>query len=472
MKNKPNWGVIGLGVMGTGLSRNFAKKGIHLALYNRHIEGVEENIAEKHCQKYPELEKALPYEDLSLFIHAVEIPRKILLMLPAGVVIDSVLNQLTPLLSNGDIIIDGGNSHFEDTEKRVIEFAGIGIYFLGMGVSGGEEGALNGPSLMLGGDKHAYSLVSKELEIIAAKNSNGTPCCAYLGSGGAGHFVKMIHNGIEYAEMQLLAEVFELTQADPKHDLISIKKIFSKWQKTSSESYLLKVTLSVLNYTKKGHPFINLIKDEASNKGTGAWATASGAKLGNANSMMAAALYARFTSSDKVTREAMAKHFSKIKTNHAISLDALKKAYDVSRLINHHQGFEMIREASLIFGWKINLSSVALVWSEGCILKSTLMFSLIDIFKSNKKILEFSPFIREINSGMQAWEETLDSGIKHRIPLGCFSSAWNYFLAITQKQSNANLIQAQRDYFGAHGFKRTDIKNEVLHHGPWSSKKN
>jgi 6-phosphogluconate dehydrogenase len=472
MNNKPNWGIIGLGVMGTSLSRNFARNGVPLALYNRHVKGIEEKIAEKHCSSFPELEAALPFEDLNLFVNALESPRKILLMLPAGLATDSILNQLKLLLTKGDVIIEGGNSHYEDTEKRAQEFASLGIHFLGMGVSGGEEGALKGPSLMLGGAEEAYPLVAEALESIAAKNSEGSPCCAYLGSGGAGHFVKMVHNGIEYAEMQLLAEAFELARANPQNNFTAIHKMLGAWQNTSSKSYLLEITHALLKFNENGGPFIDLIKDEASNKGTGAWATAAGAAIGNSNTLMAAALHARFTSSNKEAREKGAERFPRNTKNHEISLEAIKKAYDTSRLINHHQGFEMIRNAAQIYGWKINLSTIARLWSEGCIIKSDLMYSLIDLFKSNETLLEHKPFMDEINSSLAAWEQTLEGGLKLRIPLGCISSAWHYFLAITQKQSNANLIQAQRDYFGAHGFKRTDSKNEGLHHGPWATQKN
>ena len=472
MMHKPNWGVIGLGVMGTSLSRSFAQKGVSLALFNRRLEGKEEKIAEKHCNKYPELKGALPFEDLSLFVNALQSPRKILLMLTAGAATDSVIDQLTPLLEKGDIIIEGGNSHFEDTQKRADKLEAAGIHFLGMGVSGGEEGALTGPSLMLGGAEKAYPLVAKELEMIAAKNEKGAPCCAYLGSGGAGHFIKMVHNGIEYAEMQLLAEVYEFVISDPNQDINTLQNMLGEWLKTSSKSYLLEITHALLGFSENENPFIELIKDEASNKGTGAWATATGAKLGTANSLMAAALHSRFTSSNKGIREQNAKTFQKQQRHQEISLEGLKKTYDLCRLINHHQGFEMIREAAQLYGWNINLSTITLLWSEGCIIKSDLMFSLIDHFKSKSSLFEMEPFIDQINTDIVAWEQLLEKGLKLRIPLNCISAAWHYFMSITQKQSSANLIQAQRDYFGAHGFLRTDSNDKTLQHGPWARKKN
>jgi 6-phosphogluconate dehydrogenase len=325
--------------MGTNLARNFAKKGITLALYNRYVQGSEEQIALKRTQTYPELKEALAFESLSQFINTLEQPRKILIMLPAGSVIDGILNELSPLLSRGDVIIDGGNSHYEDTEKRVLLMAQKKILFLGMGVSGGAEGALHGPSLMVGGDKEGYQIIAKDLENIAAKNRQGNPCCGYLGKGGAGHFVKMVHNGIEYGEMQLLAEIFELNLSSPKSNLETQQKQFSDWNNTESKSYLLEITAEILSYKEKGAPFIDLILDQASNKGTGAWATSIGAATGFPNTLMAAALHARYTSSFKSERIRHAKQLKFPSSDPPKEIPDLKKNYDLSLWINKHQGF-------------------------------------------------------------------------------------------------------------------------------------
>ena len=470
MINQATWGIVGLGVMGTSLSRNFANKGISLSLYNREVKGSEEGVALSHTKQYSELKNALPFNSLPSFVESIKNPRKILLMLPAGSPTDTVIEKLIPLLTQGDVIIEGGNSHFKDTEKRAKQLSAAGIHFLGMGVSGGEEGALKGPALMIGGVKEAYMLVKNDLSAIAAKNSKGVPCCDFVGSGGAGHFVKMVHNGIEYAEMQLLAEVVSLALSDPSNSIKTIRKMLQDWQKTKSESYLLDITASLLGFQESGRPFIDLIKDEASNKGTGAWATAEGAELGSANSLMASALYARFTSSNKKQRSLLSKTFKGKPTSTSLSLSALKVSYDLSRIINHHQGFEMIREAAIKNNWKIELATIASLWSEGCIIKSRLMDTLVDVLKSNDSLLNAAAFMEFFNNGIASWEISITTAIQKHIPFSCHNAAWNYFLAITQENSNANIIQAQRDFFGAHGFERKDKKHHKKYHGPWADK--
>ena len=470
MINQATWGIVGLGIMGTSLSRNFANKGTSLSLYNREVKGSEEGVALSHTKQYSELKNALPFNSLPSFVESIKNPRKILLMLPAGSPTDTVIEKLIPLLTQGDVIIEGGNSHFKDTEKRAKQLSAAGIHFLGMGVSGGEEGALKGPALMIGGVKEAYMLVKNDLSAIAAKNSKGVPCCDFVGSGGAGHFVKMVHNGIEYAEMQLLAEVVSLALSDQSNSIKTIQKMLQDWQKTKSESYLLDITASLLGFQESGRPFIDLIKDEASNKGTGAWATAEGAELGSANSLMASALHARFTSSNKKQRSLLSKTFKGKPTSTSLSLSALKVSYDLSRIINHHQGFEMIREAAIKNNWKIKLATIASLWSEGCIIKSRLMDTLVDVLKSNDSLLNAAAFMEFFNNGIASWEISITTAIQKHIPFSCHNAAWNYFLAITQENSNANIIQAQRDFFGAHGFERKDKKHHKKYHGPWADK--
>ena len=470
MINQATWGIVGLGIMGTSLSRNFANKGTSLSLYNREVKGSEEGVALSHTKQYSELKNALPFNSLPSFVESIKNPRKILLMLPAGSPTDTVIEKLIPLLTQGDVIIEGGNSHFKDTEKRAKQLSAAGIHFLGMGVSGGEEGALKGPALMIGGSKEAYILVKNDLSAIAAKNSKGVPCCDFVGSGGAGHFVKMVHNGIEYAEMQLLAEVVSLALSDQSNSIKTIQKMLQDWQKTKSESYLLDITASLLGFQESGRPFIDLIKDEASNKGTGAWATAEGAELGSANSLMASALYARFTSSNKKQRSLLSKTFKGKPTSTSLSLSALKVSYDLSRIINHHQGFEMIREAAIKNNWKIELATIASLWSEGCIIKSRLMDTLVDVLKFNDSLLNAAAFMEFFNNGIASWEISITTAIQKHIPFSCHNAAWNYFLAITQENSNANIIQAQRDFFGAHGFERKDKNHDKKYHGPWADK--
>ncbi len=457
-----------MGVMGTNLSRNFANQGISLALYNRYVKGSEEQVALKRTQSYPELNSAKPFESLDFFVSAIENPRKILMMLPAGTVVDQIINDLIPLITEKDILIDGGNSHYKETGKRFLSLAKKGIRFLGIGISGGKIGALKGPSLMAGGDPEAYHIVSKDLFKIAAKDINGQSCCEYLGSGGAGHYVKMVHNGLEYAEMQLIAEIFEICLPSSDANLESIQNLFKSWQNSSSESYLLGISLEILSYKESGEPYINYILDQASNKGTGAWAIASGALVGSPNSLMAAALHARFTSSFKSSRKKNSHEYPRVASNQNPSLPNLKKTYDLCRWINHHQGFEMIRHAGDIYGWTLNNVKVAQIWSEGCIIKSKLMDQLKLMFKNTESIMEMSAFKVLVSKGQKEWGNVLKYSIGKGIPTPCVSNAWNYYIAMTQARSSAHLIQAQRDFFGAHGFERIDKKGKK--HGPWGEK--
>jgi 6-phosphogluconate dehydrogenase len=338
---------------------------------------------------------------------------------------------------------------------------------LGVGVSGGEEGALKGPSLMVGGDHTAYEIVKEDLFKIAAKNSNKIPCCAYFGTGGAGHFVKMVHNGIEYAEMQLLAELYALASCTMSHD--EIQKTLSQWSATKSKSYLLEITASLLKFREDKTPFIELIQDQASNKGTGAWATASGTELGYPNSLMAAALHARFLSFFKKERTQFSEHFDKPRSTVNISSSLLKNAYDLSRWINHHQGFKMLTLAAKEYKWSLNLSQVASVWSEGCIIKSDLMDDCIKLLQDNTMLLLSKDFKQVFTNGKENWKELLQQAVANEIPTPCMQSAWTYFAALKTQNSSANIIQAQRDYFGAHGILRTDNDSQDLEHGPWSS---
>lgn len=469
MDKKGSWGIVGMGVMGASLSRNFASHGFKLSLYNRYVKGKEEKVALKLVRKFNLFDESLAFESLEDFVNSISTPRKLILMLPAGQVIDKIIHKLKFLLEKGDILIDGGNSHFNDTEKRILFLKENEIQFLGMGVSGGEKGALEGPSLMIGGDSRAYETVKKDLNKIAARDSNGNPCCSFLGSGGAGHYIKMVHNGIEYAEMQLLAEVFELLMTFFKLDFKLVQKELESWQNSSSDSYLLRITSTILTYYDlEGSNFVSKILDQALNKGTGAWATINGAAIGSPNSLMTAALHARYTSSMKSKRIEFSKTSNFTKKESSISLKQLKKVYDLCRWINHHQGFDMINTACKEYNWKIDLATVAQIWSEGCIIKSKLMETLSKSFCSSSSILKMERFHNSMNKSQKDWNSVINYAGNNLIPIPCISTSWNYFLAMTQPLSNANLIQAQRDFFGAHGFILINQKENSLNHGPWN----
>ena len=469
MIEKGEWGIVGMGIMGTSLSRNFISRGFKLSLYNRYVKGKEEKVALKIAQKYGILDKCIAFESLEDFVKSINIPRKLILMLPAGETIDEILQKLKFLLEKGDIIIDGGNSQFKDTERRALFLKENEIQYIGMGVSGGREGALEGPSLMIGGDKRAYETIKNDLKKIAAKDYKGNPCCSFFGSGGAGHYIKMIHNGIEYVEMQLLAEVFELLMNYFKLDFELVQKELGSWQNSSSDSYLLRITSIILKYyDSEGSNFVSNILDQASNRGTGSWATISGATIGSPNSLMTAALHARYSSVMKSKRVEFSKLSNFNKNKSSISLKQLKKIYDLCRWINHHQGFDMINTACKEYNWKTDLATVARIWSEGSIIKSKLMETLSTSFWSSSSIMKMERFWNSMNKSQKDWTQVINYAGNSLIPIPCISTSWNYFLAMTQKFSNANLIQAQRDFFGSHGFILNNQKENSLNHGPWN----
>lgn len=462
--SKVTFGVIGLGVMGKSISQNIANNGFTLAVYNR-AEGEESEVVADFL-KNDKTGKITGHTSLNSFVNALKAPRKILLMIKAGDAIDQVVEQLVPLLDPGDIIMDGGNSHFQDTKVRELSLQHHNIHFIGAGISGGEEGALNGPSIMPGGDKKAYQQVAPILEKIAAKDHSHKPCCAYIGPEGAGHFVKMVHNGIEYTEMQLLAEVYALLSQTMS--CAEVATTLSNWNAGGLNSYLLEITIDILGKKENDQYLLDLILDQAGNKGTGSWSSKAAFNLGSANTMMSSAVFARYISSFKVQRVKLSRMTEKQQEpDVTIDTNQLKKAYHFARLINHHQGFELIRQASETYHWRLDLSEIARIWTNGCIIKSTLMERLVDFLKSGTNLL----FIKKINDDLQANEiditEILKYGLDHRVALPALSAARDYWVAMTTEKLPANLIQAQRDFFGAHTYQRVDASADQFFHTNW-----
>ena len=394
----------------------------------------------------------------------MDTPRKILMMIKAGPVVDIVIDQLSPLLSPGDVIMDGGNSHFKDSERRLKNLANNGIQFMGIGISGGEEGALKGPSIMPGGTQKAYNLVEETLETISAKDRNGKACCSFIGPEGSGHFVKMIHNGIEYAEMQLLAEIYALLRSSFSNEAIADH--LEEWGKGNLSSYLLGITVDILRKKEGTNYLLDKILDKAGNKGTGSWSTNATLELGYPATMIAAAVFARYTSAFKSDRKAWA--IERPLSLNPINIEVLREAYRFARLINHHQGFELIRQASLQNNWSIDLSAIARIWTNGCIIRSTLMENLIELLGQTDQILGLTAVRDQLSSEVAHIQVILQTGITHQTPLPCFSAAFQYWLAMTSEQSSANLIQAQRDYFGAHTYKRIDAPENQSFHTQWT----
>jgi len=461
-------GLIGLGVMGTSLARNLGSRGIKTSIYNRHVDGKEEDIAKRAVTDHVELSDALPFDDLTQFVSSLQQPRKILLMVNAGKAVDMVIEQLSPYLTENDTIIDGGNSHYQDTARRIAVLAKQGCHFVGAGISGGEQGALTGPSIMPSGPEKAYELVGPFLEAIAAKDWENRPCCTYVGKEGSGHFIKMVHNGIEYVEMQLLAEVYTVLQ----HQGIgqtSIQSILEAW-KPNAGSYLLEISADIMGKKENDQWLLDLILDKSGNKGTGNWTTVAAAQLGIPYTMVSAALFARYLSSFKEDRTAFAAQFNSDRPQSDPIADSdLFSAYQFARLINHIQGFQLIAEASTRYDWNLNLSEIARIWTNGCIIRSDLMKQLAERSKNRRNLIFDADIQAELDQHYAATKKVVANSLVGELAIPALSDALTYFNGLKTQRSSANLIQAQRDYFGAHTYQRIDDPSGTFYHTNWTN---
>ena len=390
-------------------------------------------------------------------------------MVNAGKITDMVIEDLLPFLTEGDILIDGGNSNYLDTKQRFDYLKSKNIHFVGAGVSGGEEGALKGPSIMPGGSKEIYKVVAPYLETIAAKDDNNLPCCAFIGNEGSGHFVKMVHNGIEYVEMQLLAEVVDILKATGKN-LDKIADVLEAW-KAKADSYLLDITIKVLRKKENDNWLVNKIVDKAGNKGTGNWTTIATAELGMPSTLIASALFARYTSFFKEDRVELNKIFKTESVSSKVDLEVedVLKAYQFARIVNHYQGFKLISQASKVYNWDLNLSELARVWTNGCIIKSNLMKDLVETLKATDNLLNDQKFIEQIKGFKPSANKVVAACVLYELTVSCFSDSVQFFNGITTANSSANIIQAQRDVFGAHTYQRTDDISGKFHHTNWES---
>ncbi len=462
---KAEIGLIGLGVMGKSLSRNLARNGFDVALFNRHVHGKEENVAKDFTRSFPELKEAKAFDDLMEFTNSLELPRKIILMVNAGPAVDAVLGQLKECLDKGDIIIDAGNSHYLKTSSRMRQMKESGIFLIGTGVSGGEKGALMGPSIMPSGDDQAYEHVKKYLEALAAKDTDKRPCCTYIGSQGSGHFVKMIHNGIEYAEMQLLAECYFILK-DQGLTNQQIAREFENW-KQELDSYLLRITIDILRKKEGDDDLLDLILDQAANKGTGKWATSTIADSGEPSTMIPAALFARYLSYFKKKRQDASEVFNDKAERRDIDLTDLKNAYQFSRIINHHQGFALIKRVSDQNKWNVDLSEIARIWTAGCIIKSDFMKKLSNSLKREESILFDDHWGSELKKTYKSIQTITIQCLHNQLHIPCLLEAINYYHGIKTADCSANLIQAQRDYFGAHTYKKKNDNSDLSYHTEW-----
>ncbi|WP_420574600.1 NADP-dependent phosphogluconate dehydrogenase [Kordia sp.] len=456
---KASFGIIGLGVMGKSIAINALNNNISVAVFNRETE-QEVNIAGQFVANHAD-KKVQGFSVMQDFVNALEKPRKILLMVNAGKAVDQVVNGLVPFLSEEDIILDGGNSHYKDTNRRISALKDKNIHFLGVGISGGEEGALKGPSLMPGGDIESYRKVSKILETIAAKDNNGKPCCGYIGAEGAGHFVKMVHNGIEYGDMQLLAELYEILSVQLSYE--EIATLFNEWNQTELSSYLLEITAQILK-TKDGDDYmLDTILDKAGNKGTGSWSSKAALELGIPTTIKTAAVYARYISSFKEKREQLA-----VTTKNKIgnvNLETLKQTYSFARILNLHQGFELLKAASETYQWNLNFAEICRIWSNGCIIKSALLQTSIEVFTKHTSLLKDANIIAKLQQQEVEVKKTIHHALDNRLNIPCISEAYSYWIMMTTARTSANMIQAQRDFFGAHTYQKVgDATGEKFHY--------
>lgn len=467
--DKPQIGVVGMAVMGKNLALNIESRGNTVAIFNRtgsKTKAVVEELPDK---------KLVPSYKIEDFVASLEKPRRIIMMVKAGAGTDAVIKELLPLLDKGDVLIDGGNTFFEDTMRRSAELDKSGINFIGMGVSGGELGALHGPSLMPGGQKEAYDLVAPILEAISAKAEDGAPCVTYIGPNGAGHYVKMVHNGIEYGDMELIAESYNLMRNLLGLDVKEMADIFSEWNKGELDSYLIDITADIL--TRKDDlgsdkPIVDMILDRAGNKGTGKWSSQSALELGVPQSVITESVYARYISAMKQERVEASKVLPKPVANVSVdkkeAIEMIRKALYFSKLMSYAQGFEQLRFASEKYDWKLQYGDLAKIWRAGCIIRARFLQNITDAY--NKKpdlqnLLLDDYFLNIAKNYQESVRDLVGVAVKAGVPVPGFSAAISYYDSYRSAVLPANLTQAQRDYFGAHTYERTD--RDGIYHYSW-----
>ena len=472
--SKQQIGVVGMAVMGRNLALNIESRGYSVSIFNRSSSKTDEVIA-LHPDK-----KLVPTYTVEEFVDSLEKPRRILLMVKAGEATDKTIQSLLPHLDKGDILIDGGNTFFQDTIRRNEMLANSGINFIGTGVSGGEEGALKGPAIMPGGQKDAYDLVAPILEEIAAKADDGAPCVTYVGPNGAGHYVKMVHNGIEYGDMQLIAESYDILRRVGGLTVEETAEVFKSWNTGELDSYLIEITADIL--TKKdpetGKPMVEVIMDTAGNKGTGKWTSQSALDLGVPLPLITESVFARYISTLKEEREVASKELSPIKvpelsnTEKQALIESVRKGLYFSKIMSYAQGFAQMRVASEEFDWKLNYGEIAKIFRAGCIIRAQFLQKITDAFERDpelKNLLLDKYFLYVTESYQEAVREVVVTAGQAGIPVPTFSSALAYYDSYRSEVLPANLIQAQRDYFGAHTYNRVD-KPGVFHF-EWSQER-
>ena len=464
-------GLIGLAVMGENLVMNMESKGFTVAVFNRTTSKVENFVNGRAKGK-----NIIGTYSLEELVQSLKKPRRIMMMVKAGSAVDSLIDQLLPLLEEGDILIDGGNSHFPDTIRRCKYVESKGMLYIGTGVSGGEEGALKGPSMMPGGSPAAWPHVKPIFQAICAKVEDGTPCCDWVGEDGAGHFVKMVHNGIEYGDMQLICEAYQLMRDGLGMSADEMHEVFAQWNKTELDSYLIEITRDILAYKDTdGKPIVDKILDTAGQKGTGKWTGMAALDEGVPLTLIGEAVFARCLSAMKSERVEASQLFPA--ADHALTcgkaafIEDIRKALYASKIISYAQGYTLMRAAAKNYGWNLNYGGIALMWRGGCIIRSVFLGKIKEAYDRDPQLsnLLLDPYFKNTIQGLiHAWRNVVSEAVKHGIPMPAFSSALSYFDGYTTEKLPANLLQAQRDYFGAHTYERLDAPRGEFFHTNWT----
>lgn len=473
LKANADIGLVGLAVMGENLVLNMESHGFTVAVYNRTVDKVNAFVNGRGKGK-----KIVGTSSIEEFVASLKRPRKIMLMVKAGKPVDDFIELLIPHLEKGDIIIDGGNSHFPDSIRRTKYVEEKGFLYIGTGVSGGEEGALKGPSIMPGGSPDAWPHVKPIFQSIAAKVEDGTPCCDWVGENGAGHFVKMVHNGIEYGDMQLICEAYQIMK-----DLLGLTyeemhSVFKEWNEGELDSYLIEITRDILDYKDEdGSPLVEKILDTAGQKGTGKWTVLASLDVGAPLTLIGEAVYGRTLSSMKDERVEASKVLSgpkpKFDGNKKQFIEDLRKALYASKIVSYAQGYVLMRYAAKEYGWNLNNGGIALMWRGGCIIRSVFLGKIKEAFDKNPNLtnLLLDPFFKEkIESSQESWRKVIAASVTNGIWVPAFSTALNYFDGFRNGRLPANLLQAQRDYFGAHTYERVDRPRGEFFHTNWTGR--
>ena len=476
MSNLSDIGLIGLAVMGENLVLNMESKGFKVSVFNRSTQKVDDFLSGRAKGK-----NIIGTHSVKELIGSLERPRKVMLMIKAGNAVDEMINTLLPYLEKGDIIIDGGNTHFPDTNRRTAFVESKGLLYIGTGVSGGEEGALLGPSIMPGGSKAAWQFVKPIFQAIAAKVEDGTPCCDWVGENGAGHFVKMVHNGIEYGDMQLICEAYNIMKNGLGMSAPEMHDVFKEWNTGELDSYLIEITRDILAYKDAdGAPLVDKILDTAGQKGTGKWTVQSSADLGIPITLIAEAVYSRCVSALKDERVKAARKLKGPRPLMSVAKNDVKKkqfiadirdALYASKIVSYAQGYMLMRAAAAEYKWNLNYGGIALMWRGGCIIRSRFLGKIKEAFDKNLKLtnLLLDDYFRgEIKRCQKSWRNVVAAAAKKGIPVPAFGTALAFYDSYRAAVLPANLLQAQRDYFGAHTYERVDKPRDEFFHTNWT----